>query len=394
MTFKRKPLSILALALCASPWVLAQEAPGWYGGLSAGTSTSKIDDARITSGLLGTGISTSSIVDRDQDHGYKVFGGYSFNKNFAVEGGYFDLGKFGFTANTVPTGTLNGNIRLRGLNLDMVGTLPVSERLSVIGRLGLNYAEAADDFTGTGAVNVLNPNPSKRDTNPKIGIGLQYDFTESVGLRLEAERYRVNDAVGNRGDIDLLTLGLVFRFGAPTPPPAPARPLAEPVTRTAPLPESTVAAVAEPVATPAPAPVAVVESPPPAPIKVTLAADSMFDFDKAMIKPEGKAHLDRLIKDLRGVNFDAIKVTGHTDRIGAAAYNMKLSTRRAEMVQAYLVENLGIPAQKVTAVGVGSTEAITQVGDCPKGMPSKELIACLQPDRRVNVEVLGTKSPN
>ena len=84
--------------------------------------------------------------------GYKLFGGYKFNKNFALEGGYFDLGKFGFTATTVPAGTLNGNIKLKGLNLDAVGILPIAEKFSAFGRVGLNYAQAKDSFTGTGAV--------------------------------------------------------------------------------------------------------------------------------------------------------------------------------------------------------------------------------------------------
>ncbi len=58
-----------------------------------------------------------------------------------------------------------------------------------------------------------NPDPSKRETNYKFGVGIQYNFTESLGMRAEAERYRINDAVGNRGDIDLFSLGLVYRFG-------------------------------------------------------------------------------------------------------------------------------------------------------------------------------------
>lgn len=204
-------LGLVALAVIASPFALADNS-GWYGGINIGQSRARIDDARITSGVLGRGFTTISITDDDRDTGYKLFGGYKFNKNFALEGGYFDLGRFGFTATTVPSGTLSGNIKLQGLNLDAVGILPIAEKFSAFGRIGLNYAEARDSFTGSGAVTVLNPNPSKRDTNYKVGLGLQYDFTQSLGMRLEAERYRINDAVGNRGDIDLVSLGLVYRF--------------------------------------------------------------------------------------------------------------------------------------------------------------------------------------
>ena len=152
-----------------------------YAGVNVGQSRAKIDDARITSNLLGGGFATPSIVNDDTDTGYKLFGGYKFNRNFAVEGGYFDLGRFGFTATTVPAGTLNGSIKLRGVNLDAVGILPITEKFSAFGRVGVNYAEARDSFSGTGAVTVTNPNPSKRDTNVKFGAGLQYDFTQSLG---------------------------------------------------------------------------------------------------------------------------------------------------------------------------------------------------------------------
>jgi OOP family OmpA-OmpF porin len=187
---------------------------GWYGGLGIGRSSASIDNARITSNLLGSGFATSSISNDDTDTGYKLFAGYKFNRNFALEGGYFDLGRFGFTATTVPAGTLNGSIKLSGINLDAVGILPINERFSAFGRVGVNYAEASDSFSGTGAVSVPNSNPSKREANLKFGGGLQYDFNRSLGMRLEAERYRINDAVGSKGDVDLLSVGLVYRFSA------------------------------------------------------------------------------------------------------------------------------------------------------------------------------------
>src|SRR5450759_3622892 len=176
-------LGLAALAAIASPFAVADDS-GWYGGVNIGRSRAKIDDPKITSILLGAGLNTTSITEDNRDTGYKLFGGYKFNRNFAVEGGYFDLGRFSFIANTattVPAGTLSGDIKLRGLNLDAVGILPFTEKFSAFGRAGLNYAEARDSFTGTGLVNVLNPNPSKRDTNYKFGLGVQYDFTESLG---------------------------------------------------------------------------------------------------------------------------------------------------------------------------------------------------------------------
>jgi OOP family OmpA-OmpF porin len=213
-------LALFGLAAIASPVAVAAE-PGGYGGVSIGRSSANIEEARITNGLLGAGFAATSITEDERDRGFKIFGGYQFNRNFAVEGGYFDLGKFSFTAATVPAGTLTGNIRVRGLNLDLVGILPFTEKFSAFGRVGVQYAKTKDSFAGTGAVLIANPNPSERDTNYKFGLGLQYDFTQSLGMRVEAERYRIKDAVGGKDNIDLVSVGLVFRFGAKTPTPAP-----------------------------------------------------------------------------------------------------------------------------------------------------------------------------
>ena len=374
-------LGLAALAVIASPFAVADDS-GWYGGVNIGQSRATIDDARITSSLVGQGATATSITDDNRHSGYKLFGGYKFNRNFALEGGYFDLGRFSYTATTVPAGTLNGNIRLNGLNLDLVGILPFTEKFSAFGRVGMNYAQARDSFAGTGIVNVLNPNPSKNEMNYKFGAGLQYDFTQSLGMRLEAERYRINDAVGNKGDVDLFSVGLVYRFGEKTPPPAPR---AEPVAA-APAPEPVV--VAPP---PPPPPVVTPPPPPPVPTKVTFSADSLFDFDKATVKPAGKQQLDKLAADLRGADFDVITVTGHTDRIGTHAYNMGLSTRRAEAVKAYLVQSAGIPAGKIAARGTDGSDPVTKPDECKGKKATKALIACLQPDRRVEVEVSGTR---
>ena len=382
-------LGLATLAVFASPFAVAADAAddtGWYGGLNVGQSRAKIDDPRIRAQLLGQGL-TSSIVDDDRDTGYKFFGGYQINKNFALEGGYFRLGTFGFTATTVPPGTLVGTSKYQGLNFDAVGILPITEKFSAFGRIGVAYTEAKDNFTRTLAVPFpLIPSPSKRAANYKFGLGLQYAFTESLGARLEAERYRVDDAVGNKGDIDLISVGLIYRFGAKTPAPAPRAAAPEPIVAAAPAPK--------PVVTPPPPPPPVVVTPPPkprVPTKVTFSADSLFDFDKAVMKPEGKQHLDKFAADLRGVDYDVITVTGHTDRIGAHEYNMKLSTRRADAVKAYLAETGGLPAGKITAIGKDGADPVTKPADCKGTKATKTLIACLQPDRRVEIEVHGTK---
>jgi len=151
-------------------------------------------------------------------------------------------------------------------------------------------------------------------------------------------------------------------------------------------------------AEPAPAPVVVPPvaqvTPPVAPKpvteKVTLSADTLFDFDKAVIRPEGKLKLDDLADKLKAIDVETIIAIGYTDRIGSVAYNLKLSERRAEAVKAYLV-SLGVPANRIYAEGKGKQNPVTRPDQC-KGRKSAKVIKCLQPDRRVEIEVVGSSS--
>ena len=126
-------------------------------------------------------------------------------------------------------------------------------------------------------------------------------------------------------------------------------------------------------------------------VKVKLQADSLFGFDQDSLQADGKQALDNLLQELKGVNVDAVQVTGHTDRLGSAAYNAKLSTRRAEAVCDYLVQAGGMPANLVTATGVGSAQPDTSANDCKGMKASQALITCLRVDRRVEVQVLGSQ---
>ena len=124
---------------------------------------------------------------------------------------------------------------------------------------------------------------------------------------------------------------------------------------------------------------------------MSFSADSLFAFDRSIVRPEGKAALDKFASEVRGTEFNTISVEGHTDRLGTASYNQRLSVQRAEAVKSYLVSSGGIDASKVSAVGKGESSPVTKPGDCKGNKATPKLIACLQPDRRVDVEVTGTK---
>jgi OOP family OmpA-OmpF porin len=370
--------------------VLAQDVGNFYGGLSVGQARVKIDEPRITAGLLSQGLNTTAIVSDEKDSAYKLLLGYQFSQNFALEGGYFNLGKFSFQSTTAPAGSLNGEIKLQGLNLDLVGRLPLSERWSALARVGAQVANARDRFSGTGAVRVLDPNPSQRATNYKAGLGLQYAVSKSLLVRAEGERYRINDAVGNHGGVNVFSVSLVMPFGR-APEPAPRMMSAAPVY-VAPAPAPAPAPMPAPPPPVAAAPVVVaLPAPPPERRRVKLEADSLFSFDRADVKPEGRGALDRLVQDLNGTRFDVITVEGHTDRLGSAAYNQRLSSQRAEAVKAYLVGAGKLDANKISAVGKGESMPVTRAEDCKGQQANPKLIACLQPDRRVEVEVTGTR---
>ena len=146
-----------------------------------------------------------------------------------------------------------------------------------------------------------------------------------------------------------------------------------------------VAEAPAPAPMPAPAPAAI----PPEYEKVTLGAETLFDFNKATLRPTGKAKLDELASKLGAyTNLESVAVTGHTDRIGSDAYNHKLSHRRATTVKDYLVAK-GVDSSKITAEGKGETQPVTK--GCKGNKKTKKLIACLQPDRRVEVEIATTR---
>jgi OOP family OmpA-OmpF porin len=189
----------------------------------------------------------------------------------------------------------------------------------------------------------------------------------------------VGYAIDQRGFVVKSGTGLCWRTGYWTPAMAVEECDPDLVKKAEPAPKSRAVAAAPAAA-----------APKPAAQKVTLAADALFDFNKADLRAEGKAKLDKLAGDIKGIKLEVIIAVGHADRFGTDAYNQKLSEKRAESVKAYLVSK-GIEPNRVYTEGKGEKQPITKADQC-KGPKSKKVIDCLQPDRRVEIEVIGTKS--
>jgi OOP family OmpA-OmpF porin len=160
---------------------------------------------------------------------------------------------------------------------------------------------------------------------------------------------------------------------APKPEPVPApRPAPEPEPKPAPPPPPPA-----PAPQPAPKPVA---KPKPVAEKVTFAADVLFDFDRAVIKPEGKSKLDDLASKVRGINLEVIIAIGHADSIGSDEYNQRLSVRRAESVKAYMVSR-GVEPNRVYTEGKGEKQPVA----------SNRTTDGRAKNRRTEIEVIGTR---
>lgn len=215
--------------------------------------------------------------------------------------------------------------------------------------------------------------PKRNSPFVSVGLGLQANITERLFLQADLRNVhgfiRGNEFNNSKANNKYLMFSLNYLLGA-APQPAPA-----------PVP---VASVMAPEPTPAPV-VAPVAPPPPAPKfeKVTMSAQELFGFDSANLAPE-QPKLDdmaKLLSEDKSVNN--VVITGHTDRLGSDKYNQKLSERRAEAVKAYLVGK-GVDSSRLTAQGKGKSQPLVQCND--KKMKRPDLIKCLEPNRRVEID--------
>jgi OOP family OmpA-OmpF porin len=216
-----------------------------------------------------------------------------------------------------------------------------------------------------------------------VGLGAQMLFTDSFGIQADLRHQwsevdttgRDDETVGNT----LFNLGGIFRFGAPK---------AAPVIAAAPVmvEDSTLPAIA-PRDEYVPEPLNIVESCAPSMETITVSAEELFGFDRAKLKSDGEIKLNDVASKINAnPEIALVMVVGHTDRIGSAAYNQRLSERRANMVAQYLVSQ-GVDPSRLQALGRGETEPVVECS----GIRGKALIECLQPNRRVEITAQMTK---
>lgn len=312
----------------------------------------------------GFGINRNSVT-------YGVFAGYQITNNLAVEAGYNDFGRVRGNA-TFPGELKDKRVAkhtAHGTTLSLKGSFPVVAGLDAYARVGAALVRS-DYYFQPQVVKDSRLKAHSLKTSLVLGGGLEYAITPSLAASVE---YQWLSKVGNLNkatikagyaadpdfkapdyspNIGSVNAGLTYRFGQ----------------------------VAAPVA----APEVVTKN-------FAFSSDVLFDFGKASLKAQAAAALDAAHDEIGklGLANPSIQVAGYTDRIGSEAYNLKLSQQRAETVANYVVSK-GVNPANVTAVGHGKANPVTG-NSCDAVKGRKALIACLAPDRRVELQVQGSK---
>ena len=369
----KKSLVALAVLAASAAATAAPQANTFYAGAKAGWANFRDGftqfDAKSV-GQDGYGINKNTVT-------YGVFGGYQIlnqdNFGLAAELGYDYFGRA--RGNTTFAGDNNQEKRAakhaaHGAHLSLKPSYEVLPNLDVYGKVGValirndykDYrAQDANDNLYTAKAHTLKPSLTlgagvEYAILPELAARVEYQYINRVGNLDKAARKAGVENLGTSFSPDLhsVSAGLSYRFGQGAAPVAPAAP--EVVSK-----------------------------------NFSFSSDVLFAFGKANLKPEAAQALDAANNEINalGLANPAIQVNGHADRIGKQAANLKLSQRRAETVANYLVSK-GQNAANVTAVGYGSANPVTgNTCDAVKGR--KALIACLAPDRRVEVQVQGSK---
>ena len=360
---KKTAIALVVAGLAAAS--VAQAAPQentFYAGVKAGQASfhdgikANTDATNPRSLDFGTGYNRNSFT-------YGVFGGYQIlnrdNLGLAVELGYDDFGRVKFK----DAGKVAAKHTNHGTHLSLKGSYEVLNGLDVYGKAGVALVRSDYKFYNTenGARDHKAGRHSLR-TSGLFAVGAEYAVLPELAVRLEYQwltrvgKYRTqttnNSSVDHNPWIGSINAGVSYRFGQGA------------------------------VAAPAMAPEVVSKT-------FNLNSDVTFAFGKANLKPQAQATLDGIYGEIAQVHSAKVAVAGYTDRIGSDAGNLKLSQRRADTVANYLVQK-GVATNAISATGYGKANPVTGA-TCDQVKGRKALIACLAPDRRVEIAVNGTK---
>lgn len=352
---KKTAIALVVAGLAAAS--VAQAAPQentFYAGVKAGQASFH-DGIRAQARENDAGYHRNSFT-------YGVFGGYQIlnqdNLGLAVELGYDDFGR----AKGRKEGKTVAKHTNHGAHLSLKGSYEVLNGLDVYGKAGVALVRSDYKFydSANGARKHEDGRHSLR-TSGLFAVGAEYAVLPELAVRLEyqwltrvgkyREQGRPNSAINYNPWIGSINAGVSYRFGQGA---APVVAAPEVVSKT-----------------------------------FNLNSDVTFAFGKANLKPQAQAALDGIYGEIAQINSAKVAVAGYTDRIGSDAGNLKLSQRRADTVANYFVAK-GVSADAISATGYGKANPVTGA-TCDQVKGRKALIACLAPDRRVEIAVNGTK---
>ena len=284
---------------------------------------------------------------------FGIFGGYQITKNIAVESGYDYDGVY----KAKNEANQKFKHKVNSLHLDIKASYPITEKLDLYGKAGAKLTHSNYFLTNDKIIK-----SKKISYSPVFTAGLEYAITPQLSTRIEYEWINnVGSAYRSFGnipfeyqpDISKINLGISYHFGN-TP-------------QTKIIEEK------------------IIEK------TYTLSSDVLFDFDKDMLKQEGKTSLDKMLLDIEknNVKVDLYKLNGYTDRLGSEKYNIELAKKRVETVSEYLIHK-GVDDNIINLYANGKINPVT--GEtCQKVKNRTQLIQCLSPDRRVEIDLKGTQ---
>lgn len=358
---KKTAIALVVAGLAAAS--VAQAAPQentFYAGVKAGQGS--FHDGINNNGAIKGDFSSTNYGYRRNTFTYGVFGGYQIlnqdNFGLAAELGYDNFGRVKFRAE----GKTKAKHTNHGAHLSLKGSYEVLDGLDVYGKAGV--ALVRSDYKFYDDANGTRDHKKSRHTARASGlfaVGAEYAVLPELAVRLEYQwltrvgKYRPQDkpntAINYNPWIGSINAGISYRFGQGA---APVVAAPEVVSKT-----------------------------------FSLNSDVTFAFGKANLKPQAQATLDSIYGEMSQVKSAKVAVAGYTDRIGSDAFNVKLSQERADSVANYFVAK-GVAADAISATGYGKANPVTGA-TCDQVKGRKALIACLAPDRRVEIAVNGTK---